>query len=111
MIRDSVIGNTEDSESSILGSNPSPGAKKGPMEFYLVVQKNAINGKYAPAQVGIYPPDSVLASQRVIKINLEISDEAWEYPTVDLVWPTTPVVLPEAMRKDLTDWTDQTQPP
>lgn len=79
------------------------------MEFYLRVRRLSTGG-FSPAGVTIGVPDEIQSNERLLKIDLEITPEAFDYPSVKIVWPEVPTTFPPGMVENLRDWTDGKQP-
>lgn len=72
------------------------------MICYLVVQR--IGNTYVPVTATANVPGDIKSAQRVLKLEIEITDDAWEYPTVKVNWPDIPTTVPPKMIDDLKNW-------
>lgn len=72
------------------------------MICYLIVQKMTTN--YLPVSVTANVPSDLKSTQRIIKLDINITDDAWEYPTVKVEWPEIPATVPPKMIDDLKNW-------
>lgn len=82
------------------------------MEVYVTVHKDG-TGQIKLIHAGTSPTgpnQAYYSGYRTIKLNIDIPSDVFDFPVIDVAWPTPPVVLPEEMVKDLRQWTGHDKP-